>query len=303
MSTIRAFMFHDVRESNETEFPSRYNLKSFLNKDQFTHQLNYINNNYKIISSLDVPLVDLNFGSRDYAVLTFDDGLSDHYHVHQQLNKLNVSGTFLVPTAPILEQKMIHSHKIQFILAAVDEKILTRHILKNFSNANELWLRYTYTEWVDNWWSDEMIFVTNFLRKHNDNGFNNYEYTDYLFKKYVSEDMDSFSSDFYLNLNQLEEMSNNNMVIGGHGDSSDNLLLVDDVVKDIDRSAWFVNHFSDDFVFSYPNGGFNDTVKDVLKINKCMISYTITPKTITNLDVVDYLEFPRYDSPQKIPLK
>jgi peptidoglycan/xylan/chitin deacetylase (PgdA/CDA1 family) len=36
----------------------------------------------------------------DYAVLTFDDGLVDHFYVYQELKKLNVSGTFLVPTAP-----------------------------------------------------------------------------------------------------------------------------------------------------------------------------------------------------------
>ena len=98
-------------------------------------------------------------------------------------------------------------------------------------------------------------------------------------------------------------MSYYNMVIGGHGNSSDNLLLLDDVESDINRSHWFTQHFSDDFVFSYPNGGFNGEVKDIMKKYKCKLSYTIVPQTITSLDTVDYLEFPRYDSPQKIPLK
>ena len=43
----------------------------------------------------------------NYAVLTFDDGLVDHFYVHQQLKKLNISGTFLIPTAPVVEQKMM----------------------------------------------------------------------------------------------------------------------------------------------------------------------------------------------------
>ena len=303
MSTIRAFMFHDVRDLTETKFPTRYNLKSFLDKTQFLHQLDFINNKYKIISSRDVPHIDLDRGDTDYAVLTFDDGLVDHFYVYQELKKLNVSGTFLVPTAPILEQKMIHSHKIQFILAAEDEKILTREILGSFENANELWLKYSHTNWVDNWWSKEMIFVTNFLRKYKTDTFNNYVYTDYLFSKYVSKDPYSFSSDFYLNLNQLEEMSYNKMVIGGHGNSSDNLLLVDDIEQDIIKSHWFVQHFSDDFIFSYPNGGFNEEIKNIMKRYQCNLSYTVIPQTITSLDSVDYLEFPRYDSPQKIPLK
>ena len=75
MSTIRAFMFHDVRDLNQTKFPSRYNLKSFLDKGQFQHQLGIINEKYKIVSSLDLPNIDLSSGNVDYAVLTFDDGL------------------------------------------------------------------------------------------------------------------------------------------------------------------------------------------------------------------------------------
>ena len=296
-------MFHDVRDLSQTKFPGRYNLKSFLDKPQFQYQLGFINKKYKIISSLDVSNINLGEGNVDYAVLTFDDGLVDHFYVYQELKKLNVTGTFLVPTAPILEQKMIHSHKIQFILAAQDEKILTKEILTDFGGTDDLWTKYSHTEWVDNWWSNEMIFITNFLRNHKTDDFNNYEYTDYLFKKYVSKDMYSFASDFYLNLNQLEEMGYHNMVIGGHGNSSDNLLLVDDVESDIIKSHGFTQRFSDDFVFSYPNGGFNNEIKDIMKRYKCSLSYTIVPQTITSLDVVDYLEFPRYDSPQKIPLK
>ena len=104
MSTIRAFMFHDVRDLTQTKFPGRYNLKSFLDKNQFQNQVNFINKKYKIISSLDVPNINLEEGNVDYAVLTFDDGLVDHFYVYNELKKLNVSGTFLVPTAPVIEQ-------------------------------------------------------------------------------------------------------------------------------------------------------------------------------------------------------
>ena len=303
MSTVRAFMFHDVRDLNETKFPTRYNLKSFLSKKEFNHQINYINKKYKIISSLDLPHINLDKGDVDYAVLTFDDGLVDHFYVHQQLKKLNVSGTFLIPTAPVVEQKMIHSHTIQFILAARDEKLLTKEILSSFEDASDLWMKYSRTNWIDNWWSKEMIFVTNFLRRHKSKTFDNYQYTEHLFQKYVSKDIHAFASDFYLNPNQIEEMSYNNMVIGGHGNSSDNLLLVEDIETDIDKSHWFVGHFSDDFIFSYPNGGFSEEIKNTLKKYKCSLSYTVVPQTLTSLDTIDPLEFPRYDSPQRIPLK
>ena len=36
---------------------------------------------------------------------------------------------------------MIHSHKIQFILAAQDEKILTKEILTDFGGTDDLWTK------------------------------------------------------------------------------------------------------------------------------------------------------------------
>ena len=61
---------------------------------------------------------------------------------------------------------MIHSHKIQFILAASNEKELVKDILSNFTDNETIWPHFSHTEWKDNWWSKEMIFVTNFLRNY-----------------------------------------------------------------------------------------------------------------------------------------
>ena len=198
---------------------------------------------------------------------------------------------------------MIHPHKIQFILAVRHEKNLVEEILSNFDNKDEIWDKYSITEWKDNWWSKEMIFITNFLRKHKTETFNCYDYTDYLFVKYVFRSEEEFAKRFYLTLKELEEISNNSMTVGGHGYSSDNLLLVDDIDLDIKRSYTLIKEYSDTFMFSYPNGGVNGEIKDIMKKYNCPLSYTVNPKTITNLDTVDYLEFPRYDAPQKISLK
>jgi len=301
MATIRAFMFHDIRDFEDTNFPDRYKLRSFLTKRQFIHQIDLIKSRYHIIKSTDVHNINLNEDRNDYAVLTFDDGLSDHFYVYNYLKSIKAKATFLVPTAPVMEQKMIHSHKIQFIIASANEETLVREILGNFVNKGEIWDKYSKTKWRDNWWSKEMIFLTNFLRNYNTSSFDNHTYADYLFKKYVSKDPEKFIKDFYFNQDQLREISNNgDMTIGGHGYTSDNLLLIDNVEHDIEGSYKFVKKYSDDFVFSYPNGGFDENIKSVLKECGCSLSFTINPKTITNLDFVDYLEFPRYDAPQKI---
>lgn len=302
MASIRAFMFHDIRNLCDTKYPKRYSLKSFLTKKQFEFQIDKIRNKYQIISSLDIKKIDIKNDTKDYAILTFDDGLKDHYYVYKYLSKLNLSGTFLVPKNPISDFKVMNTHKIQFILASTDEKIITNEILNLFDDKETIWNEYSQTKWKNNWWSKEMIFVTNFLRRHHDNKINNYQLTEYLFSKYVTKDQVSFSQDLYLNLDNVEEMSNKNMVIGGHGDISENLLLIKDFKKEINESKKFISKFSDRLVFSYPNGGFNTEIKNYMNRVNFELSFTINPMTITELDEIDFLEFPRYDSPQKIEL-
>mgnify|MGYP003630243692 FL=1 len=295
-------MFHDIRDFSDTNYPERYKLKSFLTRKEFEFQINFIDTHYTIIRSDSVLHVDMD-GDEDYAILTFDDGLLDHYYVANYLESKGLSGTFLVPTDPILEHKLIHTNKIQFIQASVNEKDLTKDILSNFENKELIWNEFSKTKWKDNWWSKEMIFITNILRRYQTTHFNNYEYTNYLFNKYVSEDEALFAKKLYLSTEQLSEMSDMNMIIGGHGSSSENLLLVDNVDNDVKTSSDFIKGYSDNFIFSYPNGGYNDDIKDIMKKYDCKLSFTINQMTITNLDIVDYLEFPRYDAPQKIKLK
>jgi len=294
-------MFHDIRDISDTEYPNRYKLRSFLDKKQFEHQIDIILKKYTVISSLDIFNLDLKNDSNHYATLTFDDGLSDHYWVYKYLKSINISGTFLVPSSPILNHTVMNTHKIQFILSSTNEKKIVEEILSNFNNKNELWKKYSYTNWKDNWWSEEMIFITNFLRNHKTESFDNYEYSDILFDKYVTKNENDFAKDFYLNTQQIEEMSEY-MIIGGHGDISENLLLIDDVDSDIKKSYDFIKNYNNSFIFSYPNGGFSEDIKSIMRKYGCVLSYTTKQFTITDIDDIDYLEFPRYDAPQKISL-
>lgn len=295
-------MFHDIRNLENTKYPKRYKLKSFLNENQFKYQINLIKSRYKIISSLDIKNVDLK-SKEEYATLTFDDGLLDHYNVYKFLKSMNISGTFLIPKMPIIEKRVMNTHKIQFILASANEKKISNYILSLFNNKVEIWNKYSKTKWKNNWWSKEMIFVTNFLRTHKDISVNNYDLTNQLFKEFVSNDEFNFSKDLYLEVNQIEEMSNEGMVIGGHGDISENLTLLDNYKSDINESIKFISKYSEKITFSYPNGGFNDEIKNYMSETGCYLSYTTVPSTLTDLDDIDYLEFPRYDAPQKIKLK
>lgn len=302
-ATLRTFMYHDIRNPEDTPFPNRYKLRSFLTEKQFLAQLKYISERYVIISSLDILKIDLKDFKSDLVVLTFDDGLKDHYQVYKWLKQYKFPATFFVPSKPILEHSIIKSHMIQFIIAACDEKELTKELLENHEGEHYqkmIWDKYSKSKWKNNWWTPEMTFLTNYMR---DTTICSERQIEFLFLSYVHPSIEEFSKDLYLSKLELEEMSYNQYInIGGHGDTSINLLDTSYPDKEVDKCAKFISKYSDTFTFSYPNGGFNDDIKDILDYNKCQLAFTVVPKTLTDLDDIDYLEMPRYDGPQKLPL-
>ena len=126
---IKAFMYHDVRDFSNTSFKSRLEMKSFLTISQFKYQLDYLIKNFTIITTKDISNIN-NKEDKNYAILTFDDGLVDHYEVSSILLDKCITGTFLIPTTPVRDRIVMNSHKIQFILSISDEKLLVKKILK-----------------------------------------------------------------------------------------------------------------------------------------------------------------------------
>tara|TARA_R110000765_G_scaffold425960_1_gene540184 strand:+ start:631 stop:1518 length:888 start_codon:yes stop_codon:yes gene_type:complete len=294
---IKALMYHDIRDYSNSKYLNRYELKSFMTINQFKDKLKYLKKNYNIISTSDIPNV---IGSKDkHAVLTFDDGLLDHYYVAEILNDMGLSGTFLIPTQAVRDRIIMNVHKIQFLLASIDEKELVKRILnltpKDIPNKH-LWERYSVSQWKDNWWTPEMVFVTNFLRYY-DKG----DITDRLFSNIITTDDAGFCDDFYLNEKQVHEMVSAGHEIGGHGFLSSPLTAIRDQENDIIQSLDYVRKFyKGDIVFSYPNGKYNKDTLKILKKYNCKYAYTTVKENVDNN--TSMLEIPRYDAPQDLIL-
>ena len=304
MSDLTTFMFHDVRDDDE--YPKRYNLKSFLTKNHFKDMVIQINQRYTIVNSNYIGEIDFSNGNTKYAILTFDDGLKDHYWVYKYLKSAGLSASFFVPKMPILEHKVMDTHKIQFILACAEEREVVKYILSFFSNVerNEIWEKYSKTQWKDNWWSKEMIFTTNFLRKFNGCSPSRIDIIECLWKEYVKRDESQFSESFYLDEREIDEMANNNMIIGGHGDISENMefMSTKEYENELKEAAKFISKWTSDLTMSYPNGGLNEHIVESVKKNGFIKAFTTVKKTITDLDKIDYLELPRYDAPRDVKL-
>ncbi len=285
-------MYHDIRDTKS--YSKRYDLKSFINVKKFREHLDFISKNYKIIKTSEIPYyINEDIES---AVITFDDGLKDHFNITDIILDYKISGTFLIPKIPITEGKMIHSHKIQFILASEDEYLIRNKIL-NYINSEErdsIYENFSKSRVKDNWWSKDMIFITNFLRYHNLGK----KIVNELFETLVSSDEKSFCQDFYLSENNITDMVRSGMEIGSHGLTSD-ILNDENAYTEISESMNFIQKFyNKNKIFSYPNGIFNQKCIEILQNEKCEFAFTTNSEKV-NSDT-DFLKIPRFDAPQKI---
>ena len=126
-------MFHYVRDySKKFKFFKHYEKSNFLKLIQ--------KYNDKIISRESEI-----YKNPNKMLLTFDDGLSDHFEVAKQLFRKNLTGVFFIPYLPYKKRKILNVHMSHLILGKVDGKIalgeLEKYIkikkLKNYYNFDE----------------------------------------------------------------------------------------------------------------------------------------------------------------------
>ena len=299
MSTVSIFMYHDIRDvSPNDRFYNRFQNRSFVNVQQFKNQLSYMKDRFQFISPFHIKSALQDKSNTHYAVMTFDDGLIDHYDVLPLLDKYKIIGTFFIPGNVLDKNFIIDSNQVQLLESEVDMHTLAQEILDLLGDEKEeAWDKYSKSKFRVNTWPKEKTFITNCLRDHPKDLLNP------LFRKYISNDYESISDMFYLNEKQIIEMSNANHVIGGHGFTSKNLLLFDtsEMVKDLYLTKEFVSKYQSKFIFSYPNGRYNDVIVESLKSFDCQYSFTTEDKSLTEFDIYEDLKLPRYCAPQRIP--
>ena len=275
-------MLHDIRDISLNFFPKRYKFPYFYTRKGFEELL--------------IKFIPKSYGEGDKQkyIYTFDDGLIDHLYVSKLLFKKNIKAIFFIPSAPVLERKMIDSHKIQFILASDGEDIILSNLLnlikKEFDINGNYLDQFKKSKWKNNIWSKEMIFITRILREFKSSLERSF-LVNKLFTKFVSSDEKDFAYNFYLSLNNVEEISDMGHIIGGHGDKSLDLRYCKDaeIKNEILKSDEFISRFNSQIkLFAYPNGGFNDYSINLLKNLNFQKAFTTNLEYDGNLKLNQY---------------
>ena len=118
-------MYHYVREYN-LDFP----YFKYLDIKKFRQQLDFFDDKFGFVNKDEFinAIRDKAFIPKDKIILTFDDGLSDHYDfVYPELKKRGLWGIFYVPTLPLSKKVFLGVHKIHILTGCVEaEKLISQ---------------------------------------------------------------------------------------------------------------------------------------------------------------------------------
>jgi peptidoglycan/xylan/chitin deacetylase (PgdA/CDA1 family) len=297
-------MYHYVRNLPRTRFPR---IKGLLTEN-FEAQLEYIARHYAVCGLDQVIAAAQGNGDlpRNTCVLTFDDGLADHYEtVLPRLLDRGYIGAFFPSACPVEENSVLDVHKLQFILAAVtDFEALGKELLRKL---REYRLRFEIPSDSDlltrlavalRYDPPEVAFVKKMLQwalpKQVRSGL-----TAFLFSKYVTKDETSFAQELYMNLDQLQEMVTQGMTIGGHGYNHIWLGKAsrDDQFFEIRKTVSFLTSVlgrpPKKWTMCYPFGSYNAETIGLASEMDCVIGLT----TKVGLSVISQpLELQRLDT-------
>lgn len=283
---LTIIMYHSVRDYNKTKYPEIRG----LDISAFKGQLEYFAKHYTFISPQELifAVTEKNYElTPNSIVLTFDDGLREHYQeVFPILSDLGISGIFFPPAKPVIEEIVLEVHKIHYILASLkDKSIISSEIIRFIDNNGEGYKlensQFYINQWMKpgRWDTPEVHFVKRMLQlglpeKARADLINN------LFIKYVTEDESALSAEIYISQDELKEMKNAEMFIGAHGYEHDLMgnLPYHLLELDINKSLEFLDSLgvsTENWIMCYPYASYNEVLIDIIKKKHCAIAMAI----------------------------
>jgi len=267
-------MYHYVRPIQKSTYPK---IKG-LELDGFQHQMNYFSKNFRFLTAkgLISSIYNTSTVSENSVVLTFDDGLKDHYqYSFPILKKMKIQGLFFPPAKILEEEIVLDVHKIHFILASSDHQEIVKQIfnlINEFKKELELKEPEEYFKELaipNRFDLKEIIFIKRILQRKLPIELRK-KITDELFEKYVSKDEKAFSRDLYLSKEEISEMKENGMYFGSHAFSHEWLthLKPQELEKELElsnNSYSKINPDKDSWIMCYPYGDYDQSVIKKIK--------------------------------------
>ena len=278
---VKAVMYHYVRPRRD-DLPHQH----FLHIDDFRKQLDHFDTHYGIVSRDELfGVLDGGDMPQSKVLLTFDDGLADHFSfVLPELKKRRLLGLFYVPTGMYRSGKLLNVHRIHHLIgvhggtAVMNAMLrLTRDDMLSHGRVEEFrsrtykrqtndtattFVKRTLNYFIANEWRDRLL--------------------DSLMEQFVDDEV-AVAAEYYITPEQIAEMQYQKMIIGSHSVSHPVLrtLGVPQQRKEIVDSFDFLDELTGGLpfrTFAYPYGGFHTFTDDtelLLERASCRFAFNV----------------------------
>ena len=215
---------------------------------------------------------------RSACLLTFDDGVLDHYiNVFRVLRNRNISGLFFVIDR-LGDDGLVLAHKIHFLLAKLGLPELREAVWEKLNPVQREQFMQAENHYKVKYPANTLDSRINLLKAALQRDLStevNMLLSD-LFEMHVGSESET-ARNYYLNLAQIREMSAGGMHFGGHSHNHPWFDWIDAEARtaEIKASAKWLEQFeSRPWAFAYPYGGLSDDSPDILKQHGFVAAFT-----------------------------
>ena len=301
---MKTIMYRYIRE-----FDSNIPNFKFLEMNDFKKQLDWFESEFGFITpdEFDKILVgDTSLVNSDKIILTFDDGFSDHYeYVYPELLKRGLWGFFYISTGPYSSHKVLDVHRTQLLCGQVYGKDLLAETLSLVST--DMIVDWKVQEFKHNRYTNQINLEGIREVKLILNYYINAEHKENIIDQLCSTfDIHLNADAYYLNINQIKNMTAKGMVFGSHTINHNvmSTLSFEEQMFEIQNSFGFIEQSSKQKYKTYchPYGGpdsYNQATVDILAKNNVNFSFSVENREINSNDIKNQLQaLPRLDCNQ-----
>ena len=281
MKTI-VFAFHYIRD----ELYNNPGIHPFSTKN-FLELIEYCQSQGEIVNPENFFKKKLNPNKISF-LLTFDDGLVDHYKILPILNKNNIKGIFFLCSGYYNNQEMLTIHKIHHIRSKIDERTFNQYF---FDELNII--KFNYKIYADK-------ASKFYLYDHKKNALMKYLLNFVLSKKVIDKliykisckhkiNFNDIAKKLYLTIEQIKKIHSFGNVIGLHGHTHSKLNNIGKISKiEIEINKKFLSKYDLDNKFNsfaYPYGreiALPKNLNKFLKNNNLGYCFTMEKKISDN---------------------
>jgi peptidoglycan/xylan/chitin deacetylase (PgdA/CDA1 family) len=243
-------------------------------------------------------------GSCEGVLLTFDDGLKDHFrYVLPILKRRGIFAIFFVSTAPLVSKSMLAVHLTHNLLSTGKSEEVLDFFHHRLPGA--IWRKLdvgvaasAYTKHVELNANVTIKKLVNYL-------FTDFDFSNVLesaANEFLSSSLVDISNSWYMSDLELRAIADSGMKIGSHSRTHRLLSLLsdDEALKELSESKNTLEEILSKEVdeFCYPYGGphsYNENIKKSLSKLNYVVAHDVSPYQYSKIDFRNRYALPRFD--------